>query len=63
MSRRNFAREEKLVNDWSYFKPYGPHFDDNEAERLRKNLMEMHPSDLKRLIEIGDEMQEYIRSR
>lgn len=61
MIKRNFAKERKLVNDWSYLKPSGPHQDDNETERLRKNLMEMEPADLKALIEAGDEMQEYIR--
>lgn len=60
MSRRNHAKEMKLVNDWSYFKPIGPNFDDDEAERLRKNLMELDPRDLKALIEAGDAMQEYI---
>lgn len=60
MSDRNFAREKKLVNDWSYFKPFGPNLSD-EPEAAIENLNEMSPSDVERLLEIGDEMAEYIQ--
>lgn len=58
-NNRNSAKEKKLVNDWSYFKPIGPHVGD-DPENAIENLKEMHPSDVERLLEIGDEMAEYI---
>lgn len=61
MTDRNFARESKLLNDWQYFKPMGPHFDD-EPDATVKNLNEMSPADVERLLEVGDEMAEYIRN-
>lgn len=61
MNNRNIAKEHKLVNDWSFLKPIGPHMDDDEATRLRKNLEELSDKDLLALFEAGDEMQKYIK--
>lgn len=54
MDNRNSAKERKLVNDWQYLKPIGPHDD------IMENLEEMHESDVRALFEAGDEMAEYI---
>lgn len=58
-NNRNFQKEKKLQQEWSFFKPYGPHYGD-EPENDIKNLNEMDPADVQRLLEIGDEMSEYI---
>lgn len=58
MSSRNFQRERKLFNDWQYFRPRGPHIGENVAA---DNLEEMSDADVERLMEIGDEMADYIK--
>ncbi len=59
MTERNFERERKLVNDWSYLKPMGPHIGE-DPENDKKNIEEMAPRDVQALLEAGDAMQEYI---
>lgn len=61
MSRRNFERERKLLNDWSYIKPMGPHIGE-DPENDKKNVEEMHAVDVQKLLEVGDAMAEYISS-
>ena len=48
----------KLCQEWAYFRPAGPEPDDTKA-----NIERMHPDDVKRLLEIGDEMAEALSSR
>jgi hypothetical protein len=57
MSNRDFKKERKLLKDWWYFKPLGPHMGEYS---MLENLNEMSAEDVERLIEIGDEMAEYI---
>lgn len=61
MSVQDAAKKRKLLRDWSYFKPTGPHVGGGDEDML-KNLNEMDPRDVARLIEIGDEMAEYINN-
>ena len=42
------------MNEWTFFRPFGP--EDNAME----NIENMNEQDVERLIEIGDEMAEYI---
>jgi hypothetical protein len=57
MTERNLQKERKLLQEWHYFKPIGPYMGDGV---MKKNLNEMTDEDVERLIEIGDEMAEYI---
>lgn len=59
MNNRNIPKERKLQQDWSFFKPLGPHYGDDPESDV-KNLNEMEPEDVQRLLEIGDDMAEYI---
>jgi hypothetical protein len=57
MSDRNIQKERHLLQEWAYFKPIGPHHGEGTA---LDNLNEMSEEDVERLIEVGDEMAEYI---
>lgn len=57
VQRRNFQKESKLVNDWQYMKPLGPHVDEP-----KKNIEEMNEEDVRALLKAGDAMAEYISS-
>lgn len=47
-----YAKRESLKEKWAYFRPWGPH------ESEKKNIEEMHESDVEKMMEIADEMAE-----